>query len=168
MEDISIHITQDIESDIYKKCLEIRTCVFVEEYQISKDIEVSKYEGQAINFLICENKTPLSTARIRILDKTIKFERIATLKSARGKGLGKRIMTEVEKYIIENKISKLPMMQAQKSAKSFYTQLGWIENPQEYIIAGIVHYDLYKPLFPIESYNINDEIRKILNKGTSK
>ena len=73
----------------YEIYLMIRKAVFIEEQYVPKDQEIDSFENSSIHFLAYYNKTPAGTGRLRIKEHCIKFERIATLKAFRGKGVGK-------------------------------------------------------------------------------
>lgn len=82
----------------YTLCLEIRRKVFIEEQNVPERLEVDSFEESGENFLLFVDRRPVATGRFRIKDKFLKFERLATLIEARGRGYGKALMVEMQKF----------------------------------------------------------------------
>lgn len=127
------------------ECFRIRQLVFIEEQHVPSDIELDQHEDTATHFLVQLNNLPVATGRMRQKDSFIKFERIATLKDYRGKGLGKFLMTFMHDFASKNYPSLTPIMHAQESAISFYENLGWVSHGETFYEAGIAHKTLTKP-----------------------
>ena len=73
--------------DDYQKVLTVRRKVFIEEQNVSEDIEI-EYEKEAVHFLALDNNDCVGTGRWRKTDIGFKLERFAVLPHLRGKGIG--------------------------------------------------------------------------------
>jgi len=129
----------------YKDCLAIREAVFVIEQGVPRDLEIDQFEDQSIHFIAYSAGAPAGAGRLRVKDTFIKFERIATLKSYRGQGIGKVLMQEMERVATTKHQSLTPYMHAQLTAASFYEQLGWQRTGPIFAEAGIEHVAMVKP-----------------------
>lgn len=130
---------ESTSSPDYQCCLEIRKTVFVEEQGVPAEIEIDQYELHCIHFLTFVDSIPVGTGRLRIKDSIIKFERIATLKSFRGKGVGKQLMEVMLNYAKEHYGHLKPYMHSQLEAVGFYEKLGWISVGEIFYEANIPH-----------------------------
>lgn len=71
----------------------IRKSVFQEEQGVDPALEFDGKDEMSDHLIAYLNVEAVGTARIRYLDdKTAKVERLAVLSTARGKGIGKKIM----------------------------------------------------------------------------
>lgn len=131
----------------YEDCLLVRRSVFIEEQEIDSKIEIDKFENESIFFVGYLNKDPVTTGRLRVIEdeNTVKFERIATLKSQRGKGLGKKLMLEMQAYAKNNFKGHVLKMHSQESATTFYESIGWRREGELFIEAEIIHQTLIFP-----------------------
>ncbi|MFQ5729992.1 MAG: GNAT family N-acetyltransferase, partial [Waddliaceae bacterium] len=81
----------------------------------------------------------VATGRFRVDGPFLKFERIATLPSARGKGVGKALMEAMQVAGYKKYPYHLPFMHSQSNVISFYEKLGWIPLGETFFEAGIPH-----------------------------
>ena len=123
----------------YQEVLKIREIVFVEEQKVPRHLEIDENENEAIYFLGLVENTPVTTGRIRVIEDEVKFERIATLPSYRGKSYGKQLMKFIQDFCKKEFPCKHFFMYAQESAISFYEQLGWKIEGKKFMEANIVH-----------------------------
>ena len=126
------------------ECMKLRTEVFIQEQQVPAELEIEN-EEESLHFFIRENGTILCTGRLRPIpsDKKIKFERIATAKEHRGKGLAKALMLHMQEYAAQNYSGLTPIMNSQESALGFYEKLGWVKTSDKaFEEAGIPHFTL--------------------------
>lgn len=128
-----------LNSSAYNDVLEIRKKVFVDEQNIPLELEVDETESEAIYFLTYSDDRPAATGRLREYGKYIKFERIATLKEWRGKGVGRNLMEAMLDYAKKNFPGKVPYMHSQESAVAFYERLGWRKSGDPFMEADIPH-----------------------------
>lgn len=137
---IVIHVVKVETEAEYEEVLAIRHAVFVDEQGVSADLEVDAYEEVSTFFLaLDEDGRAVGTGRVRVKDDLLKFERIATLKSERGRGVGQALMNFMHAYAAEVHPHQRPYMHAQASAISFYEKLGWITIGDRFFEAGIEH-----------------------------
>ena len=81
--------------------------------------------NSSIHFLASIGNKHIGTGRLRKLDNSIKFERVATLKEMRGMGIGEVIMNAMEEYACKHFPDLEMMLHAQTYVVSFYEKLGW-------------------------------------------
>lgn len=103
-----------------------------------------EHEEESHHYLVLLDGEPAGTGRLRLTGNKVKFERIATLKAHRGKGLGRALM----KHLVSESqrlFAGMPMiMNSQASALSFYESLGWEKVSEEsFYEAGIEHFTLF-------------------------
>jgi predicted GNAT family N-acyltransferase len=135
-----IHVVKVETPDEYEEVLAIRRAVFVEEQGVPAELEVDEHESEATYFLaLDEEGQAVGTGRLRLKDDVLKFERIATLKSVRGQGVGQALMTFMQGYAEEVHPHHRPYMHAQASAISFYEKIGWVTQGPRFFEAGIEH-----------------------------
>jgi predicted GNAT family N-acyltransferase len=120
-------------------CQEVRRQVFVEEQGIPAALEADAHDAEASHFLARAGGLPVAAGRLRIQGDRVKFERIATLKAYRGRGIGRMLMARMEEHCRRELPRHLPSMSAQKSAVSFYLGIGWEPEGGEFQEAGIPH-----------------------------
>lgn len=122
----------------------IRKKVFVEEQRVPENLEIDKYEDEAIHFLAYVNGEPAGTARLRWLDEhTAKAERVAVIKRFRGNGLGRVLMDALEAAAKQKK-AKTVVLHAQTRARPFYERLGYEAYGDLFLDAGIEHIAMKK------------------------
>lgn len=125
-------------------CYAIRTTVFVQEQNVPPELELDALEDQCVHFLARENGVPLGTARL--LDRGYaKVQRVAVVKSARGTGLGRRLMEAVLGHAKAAGFTEA-RLDAQVSAIAFYERLGFVAEGPEFDDAGIAHRLMTKAL----------------------
>lgn len=125
-------------------CYAIRTTVFVEEQNVPPELELDELEDQCVHFLARENGVPSGTARL--LDRGYaKVQRVAVITSARGTGLGRRLMEAVLDHAKAVGFTEA-RLDAQVSAIAFYERLGFVAEGPEFDDAGIAHRLMTKAL----------------------
>lgn len=142
---LTIQQTTDLASDTYKDSLDIRMTVFVKEQQVSIEEEVLD-EEPCTHFIVYQQKTAIATARLfPKTDKRAYVQRVAVLKDYRGQHIGQQLITHMETAAKEMGFSELKLG-AQTHALGFYEQLGYKAFGEEYLDAGIWHYDMLKTI----------------------
>jgi predicted GNAT family N-acyltransferase len=129
---------QDNKSDICK----IRFEVFVDEQNVSEELEIDGLDDEAKHVLAYIDDEPIGTGRI-LSDGHI--GRVAVLKKYRGLGIGNSVMRELIKWAQQNKLEKL-WLSSQWHAHSFYIDLGFVCEGDIYEEAGIDHIKMYRTL----------------------
>lgn len=140
---ITIEETVDLSSSIYNDALALRKEVFVLEQQVPIELELEN-EEECVHFVLYENNEPLATVRLFPKENGLyKVQRMAVKQEARKKGFGRDIMIYVEEFVKKNKGSEL-LLGAQTHAIPFYQRLGYETFGDEYLDAGIQHFDMKK------------------------
>lgn len=125
----------------------IRRKVFIAEQKVAQDLEIDGKDTEALHFIIYLNDEPVGTCRVRnTRDNSWKLERFAIIKEYRKSGLGRKLLSFVEKTAVRSGVEKL-IFNAQISAKGFYNSQGYKEIDKEiFYEAGIAHLKMEKIL----------------------
>lgn len=124
-----------------KRAFQIRKEVFVEEQGVPLEDEFDEFDnlnGSCEHILVYFEEQPVGTGRVRWVDEFGKLERICILKSYRKFGLGKEIITSLEK-IAQEKGSIRAKLHGQTHAEGFYKKLGYQTSSSVFIEDGIPH-----------------------------
>jgi len=129
-----------------KEAIEVRKKVFVEEQGVPEDLELDGLDGQALHMVVKDGERVIGTARVMFLpDRQAKIERMAILKSVRRKGIGRRIISFLNKEL-KNKQVKQVILHSQYSAVGFYKSCGFEESGLPFLEAGIKHIKMQRSL----------------------
>jgi len=137
MTEITIHkVTSE---DDLKRCLHIRTVVFVEEQNVPVEEEIDGLDPQADHYLLSVAGQAAATARVRYPDNVAKIERVAVFKGNRGLNIGKRLMEFIMDDICKKPAITYMKLGAQVQVIPFYEKLGFVCYGEEFLDAGIRH-----------------------------
>jgi predicted GNAT family N-acyltransferase len=75
-----------------EKAFGIRLRVFVREQGVPEEIEMDRDDKRAFHFLAFEGNKAVGTARLVMRHKSAKIGRMAVLKSARGRDVGRKLL----------------------------------------------------------------------------
>lgn len=119
-------------------------------FQIGQGVEPAlDFDGQdetSEQIIAYVDNQPVGTARIRYLDnKTAKIERLAVLSTARGQGIGKKIMQTVIDVIAKKDVQEV-LIHAQEYIKGLHQQLGFEQEGERFEEAAIPHVKMRKKL----------------------
>ncbi len=124
----------------------IRCSVFQEEQGVDPALEFDGLDATATHLLAYLDEQPVGTARIRYLERqTAKIERLAVLSTARGLGIGKKLMVKALDVAEKNNTQDV-VINAQEYVKALYQQLGFEQVGERFEEAGIVHIKMIKRL----------------------
>ena len=122
----------------------IRHQVFEVEQGVDPALEFDGKDESAHHLLAYLNDEPVGTLRIRYLDQyTAKIERLAVLASARGLGIGQKLMEKALEFIALTSIEKVTV-NAQEYVKNLYLKLGFEVVGESFDEAGIPHIKMEK------------------------
>lgn len=122
----------------------IRKSVFQEEQGVNPALEFDGKDEISQHLIAYLNHKAVGTTRIRYLDeKTAKIERLAVLSTARGQGIGKKIMENALKIIASKNVREV-VIHAQESVKVLYQKLNFVEEGEIFEEAGILHVKMRK------------------------
>ncbi|WP_318411887.1 GNAT family N-acetyltransferase [Photobacterium leiognathi] len=113
----------------------VREQVFIQEQQIDPEIEFDDLDSAAVHVLVMDGEQPLGTGRI-LADGHI--GRIAIMKSARGQGLGAKVVQALVEYAQQQGYPRVDLG-AQTHAVDFYRKLGFMPYGDEFMEANIPH-----------------------------
>lgn len=119
-------------------------------FQIGQGVEPAlDFDGQdetSEQIIAYVDNQPVGTARIRYLDnKTAKIERLAVLSTARGQGIGKKIMQTAIDVIAKKDVQEV-LIHAQEYIKGLHQQLGFEQEGERFEEATIPHVKMRKKL----------------------
>ncbi|WP_323844405.1 GNAT family N-acetyltransferase [Microbulbifer magnicolonia] len=114
---------------------QIREAVFIREQKVDPAIEWDDQEESAQHFLAMNGAEPLGTGRITASGK---IGRMAVVKSARGSGLGFRLLEFICDYARGRGFDSV-YLHAQTHAEGFYRKAGFVPAGEEFIEADIPH-----------------------------
>jgi predicted GNAT family N-acyltransferase len=137
--EITITVTDDAQSGDFADTLIIRKAVFVGEQGVPESLEIDGLDDVCVHVLLKEDGVPMASGRLRPTGPFAKFERIASMPAARGRGYGKRIMEVMHEKADAAFPGLLCYMHAQASVVKFYEKLGWIQTGDPFVEADIDH-----------------------------
>lgn len=123
----------------------VRHRVFVQEQNVPEDLEIDQHEDEATHLVAYDEDTPVAAGRYRMVGDFVKVERICVLKEARGTGIGRLLMNELENQVRKIETAGLKL-NSQVSAIEFYKSLGYEVTSDEFMDAGIPHVTMIKAL----------------------
>ena len=123
-----------------KDAFKVRRQVFVIEQKIAEELVFEKVEDiDEIDIVVKNEEEVIGTARVVFPDDNIaKIERMAVLKSFRGKGVGKGIISFLNEELKRMKITHI-ILHAQYQVIDFYKTCGFHESGLPFDEAGIRH-----------------------------
>lgn len=134
--------SQEDFSDLQK----IRKVVFQEGQKIAPNLDFDGLDDTCQHLIADLNGEAVGTVRVRYLDNgTAKIERLAVLPTARNRGIGER-MTVVALDLIANQNISQVIVHAQAYIKGLYEKLGFQQEEQIFMEAGILHVKMIKIL----------------------
>lgn len=130
------------ESELLEKAFSIRRKVFIEEQSVDSYEEFDEFDKMSVHYLVFQGEDALGTARWRVTDQGIKFERFAVLKEYRGKGNA----SEILKLMLNDCRSGRIYLHAQVGAVEFYSKHGFEVRGEKFIECNIDHFTMFYPL----------------------
>lgn len=124
---------------------QVRKTVFVKEQGVAEEVELDEYEEICDHVIVYDEKMPVGTGRMRVVDEMAKLERICVLASHRMHSLGKTIMNELEEIAIEKGL-KQAKLNGQVQAIPFYEKLGYETASTVFLEENIPHVKMVKDL----------------------
>ena len=124
----------------------IRRLVFQTEQGDEPELDFDGQDETSEQIIAYFDSQPVGTARIRYLNnQTAKIERLAVLSTARGQGIGKKIMEKAIEVVAQKNIQEV-LIHAQEYIKGLHQQLGFEQEGEEFEEAGITHVKMRKKL----------------------
>jgi YbgC/YbaW family acyl-CoA thioester hydrolase len=125
----------------------VRTEVFVDEQDISREDEWDAADTTAIHALVTNRMDmPLATGRLLIASPGVgKIGRMAAKRVLRGSGIGRQVLDALcgrAKARGDREI----ILHAQQSAAAFYAKSGFVQRGEPFTEVGIAHLEMFKTL----------------------
>lgn len=117
------------------ECIEIRRVVFIEEQSVPVEIEIDGLDDQCRHFLVLEDGEAIGAARLKTLSEGVKIQRVAILRSARGRGIGHDLI----RFMMDVSPKGWIVLDAQIAALPFYEKLGFVAEGEIFMDADIPH-----------------------------
>jgi len=131
------------ESEL-KGAFRVRRQVFVEEQKIPEELEFDRLDGEALHMVVKDGERVIGTARALFLaDSQAKLERIAILRPFRRRGIGRGIISFLDKELKNREVEQV-ILHAQCSAAAFYKSCGFEESSSPFWEVGIKHVKMQK------------------------
>ena len=124
--------------DELEDAFDIRRKVFIEEQQVTEELEFDGKDDGSRHFLAVKDGTPIGTFRLVFLKDTAKLQRFAVLKRYRKSGVG-HLMMESALKAIKHEGCKEIVLDAQIRVRAFYERFGFKAEGGEFMDAGIPH-----------------------------
>jgi ElaA protein len=136
-------VSQDLHvgrarADELAACREIRLRVFVEEQGVPLELEIDEHEAAAVHLLARVGGQAVGTARLRVLGRDAKAERVAVLAAYRELGVGRALMRAIETEAAGLGLARV-VLNAQVPVIPFYERLGYAAFGPRFDEAGIPH-----------------------------
>ncbi len=134
--EVSVRLIQnDAERDA---CYLIRNNVFVDEQGVPPWEELDHFDETAQHFVVFIGEQPIGTARLVTLENGVsRIGRVAIEKDYRGKGYGKHLIQHIIRTSDQSTTELI--LDSQVSVIPFYLQLGFVEEGEVFLDAGIEH-----------------------------
>ncbi len=139
-------VTKADSEALKEKAFAIRREVFVVEQEVATADEFDEFEDISTHFVALDDAdNPIGAARWRVTDKGIKLERFAVKKSARGQGVGAKLVGMVIKDIQDQKgKDQYLYLHAQLPAVALYEKFGFEKKGDQFSECDILHYLMHR------------------------
>jgi len=120
----------------------VRGEVFVREQGIPESLEWDAEDPGAIHVLVTDpGDQPIGTGRLLLRGKQARLGRMAVLAPWRGQGVGSAVLRCLLDEARRRGFGKV-VLHAQAAAVPFYERFGFARDGEEYLEAGIPHYQM--------------------------
>jgi predicted GNAT family N-acyltransferase len=145
---MNVIFSEVISKNDLVKSFSLRVEVFVKEQgcpiyeEFDEFDEYSRLGKDTFHFNIINKNECIGTSRVILKNKdsfeSAKIQRVCVAKNFRSKGIGSYMMEKLHTFLLNRNIKDVSLS-SQITAINFYKNLGYIEQGDEYIDAGIVH-----------------------------
>ncbi len=116
----------------------VRLKVFVDEQCVSPEEEMDGLDDEARHLVAVRDGEVVGTLRWFTTDEYLKVGRVAVYGSCRGQGIGTEMMKKVIEHARGSGIEKI-ILDSQVQVMEFYSKLGFVEEGEVFLDAGIDH-----------------------------
>jgi predicted GNAT family N-acyltransferase len=135
----------DYGSPEYFETLKLRTSIL--RIPLGKTLSTEDTDGEEkqLHFGCFSEQDLIACAVIKLFNKDscAKLRQMAVADKAQGKGIGKKLIAEIENILQEQGFKQLELS-ARKTAQGFYEKLGYQANGDYYLEQGIKHIKMQK------------------------
>ena len=132
--------------EVFSEIKSIRRSVFQEEQGVDPALDFDGLDETAEHLLAYLDTQPVGTARIRYLERQrAKIERLAVLATARGQGIGKKLMEKALEIAAQKNVQEVEV-HAQEYVRGLYQQLDFEQEWENFVEASIPHVKMRKRL----------------------
>ena len=143
MDNITVALVETEEE--LEAAIAVRFRVFVDEQQISAEIEIDEDDARCTHALARHGGQAVGTGRLLLYDDgTARLGRMAVDREWRRSGVGGRILRRLEEAARDQGASEF-VLHAQEYVKAFYAAHGYAEHGPPFMEAGIPHIEMRKP-----------------------
>ncbi len=135
----------EFDSQLMRDALDLRRAVFVEEQGVPPEMEVDDEDKEAIHLVATIGERVVATLRITSMGNADRIGRVAVRREFRGKRIASRLVERANRLIAENGRREI-MLHAQIQTVDFYRRLGYCEEGEVEMDAGIPHIWMRKRL----------------------
>lgn len=140
---LEIKTSNQTTSAVYADAIAIRKAVFIQEQHIDPVLELDTVTDATWHYVLYD-EAGQAVATARMTPETggkQHIQRVATLKTARGHGYAQAIIREM---IVDARShgDRQLVLGAQVTAQSFYTQLGFVPQGEQFMEAGLAHQEM--------------------------
>lgn len=127
--------------DEYELLTMIREKVFIEEQEVTSQLEWDGMDKDTIHFLAFKDKKGVGCARAFVIQNRMQLGRMAVLREYRGEGIGSALIETAITLAKLNQLSGI-YISAQCHAIDFYKKFGFEVTSDIYLDAEIPHRDM--------------------------
>ena len=125
------------------KCLQIRAEVFIGEQNVPENEERDGLDAECVHFLATDGSETVGAARLNYLNEGYaKIQRVCVRQSSRDCGVGAKIIHAMIEQVRQDGLRDVVRLGSQTHALAFYQKLGFKAFGDEYMDAGIPHFDM--------------------------
>jgi len=143
--DQEIIVSVSFDSDLMRAALDLRRLVFVEEQGVPPELEVDDEDKAAIHLVATIGERVVATLRITPMGGAERIGRVAVRREFRRMRIASRLVERAARLIAE-KGGREIVLHAQIQTVDFYRRLGYREEGEVEMDAGIPHVWMRKRL----------------------
>ena len=139
---MALSIRLATEASDLEACMALRWEVFVEEQGVAAHEEQDGQDHLCQHVLARLDGQAVGAARFKQIDDYVKIQRVCVPKQHRRKSIGADMMRFIGQEAKRSASARFAILGAQTHAMAFYQKLGFEEEGQVYMDAGIPHMDM--------------------------
>jgi predicted GNAT family N-acyltransferase len=133
------------DSQLMRDALDLRRAVFVEEQGVPPEMEVDDEDKDAVHLVATIGERVVATLRITPMGNADRIGRVAVRREFRRKRIASRLVERAAQLIAEKGWREI-VLHAQLQTVDFYRRLGYCEEGEVEMDAGIPHIWMRKRL----------------------